>query len=78
MTYAPIEGVCPVCHQDSERQLPKGWHHDEVVQLRQQVTLLRFAITVTCCDPDGRVCIRGSDEDREILQSALDATEPKL
>ena len=50
---------------------------DERDQLREQVKMLRDAIVVTCCDPDGRVCIRVSDGDREILQTALAATESK-
>lgn len=31
------------------------------------------AVLAICCDPDGRVCIRGSEGDRAVLQAALDA-----
>ena len=32
-------------------------------------------LTSVLCDPDGKVCISGSDEDRRIVQEALDVLE---
>ena len=43
-------------------------------KLRKQNVLLREAVLAVCCDPEGKVCIRGSDGDREVIQEALAAT----
>jgi len=51
--------------------------YQQLVERNKQIMLLRDAILAVCCDPEGKVCIRGSDGDRAVLQEALDATENK-
>jgi hypothetical protein len=54
MTYAPIEGVCPVCHQDSTNaafQAGAASRDAEIAELRQQVTLLRDALITIRDEP---------------------------
>jgi hypothetical protein len=45
-----------------------------LAEREKQIVMLRDAILAVCCDPEGTVCIRGSDGDRAVLQEALDAT----
>ena len=46
----------------------------QLADATKQNVLLRDAVLAVCCDPEGFVCIDGSQEDRLILQDALDAT----
>jgi len=77
-----LEELLKETHPMQIHAVVKGFHagietrEKQVIELRQQVTLLRDAILAVCCDPDGVVCIRGSDGDRNVLQDALAATEP--
>jgi hypothetical protein len=43
----------------------------ELEEVKKQNVLLRDAVLAVCCDPEGFVCIDGSQEDRLILQDAL-------
>lgn len=46
--------------------------------LREVVRQVLDAADCVLCDPDGRVCISGSDADRAIMQSALNAARAKV
>lgn len=43
--------------------------HEEAERLRNSILNDMAAVL---CDPDGNVCIRGSDGDRKVLQDAID------
>jgi hypothetical protein len=68
-----VEGryVCP-CIRETE---PYQKLEQQLAEREKQNVMLRDAILAVCCDPEGTVCIHGSDGDRAILQEALDATQ---
>jgi len=36
---------------------------------------IKDALVSVLCDPKGKVCIKGSDEDRDILQRAIESLD---
>ena len=48
-----------------------GFSLQGLANLKQQRDELLAAVLAVCCDPEGRVVIRGSDGDRAVLQTAL-------
>lgn len=46
---------------------------DDNAALRENKKRLLGAIDAVLCDPEGQACFRGSDEDRAVIQDAIDA-----
>ena len=61
--------------EDDVEYISKELHEQQLAEATKQNVMLREAVLAVCCDPEGTVCIRGSDGDREVIQEALDATD---
>jgi hypothetical protein len=68
MLKASVYGVYELEKENDELK-------QQLAEREKQIAMLRDAILAVCCDPEGTVCIRGSDGDREVLQKALAATD---
>jgi hypothetical protein len=48
----------------------------QLAEREKQIVMLRDAIFLTCCNPEGEVCINGTTkQERDALQAALYATQ---
>jgi hypothetical protein len=84
MTYAPIQGECPVCHQDSANSSFKAGAASrdvEVAELREELTRARFQNTIVYGTSHPEIYKTNEDALREhvtLLRDALMFCQSKI
>jgi len=53
-------------------RLSSGDHQNLLDEAVERMMDAREALVAVLCDPEGNVCIRGSDADRDVVRKALD------